>query len=269
MNKKLTTKLYFYDDEGIKQKGANPYLFGDCTGLFGDCTGLFGNCSNLFGNCTDLYGNCTEIKGDCSNLSGNCSDLCGDCSGLKGDCSGIVGDCSGMNIDFNLYRIATRDRQNGIDIKVFNMLKRKKTETNLEKIMDEILQEYLKASKKFKPMASPHEGYAVIKEELDELWDEIKINSNPLNNMRNEAIQVAAMGMRFVIDCCSKENKTSLTNLKKGQIVYLGGSYGMKKAKIEEVFPNYLTKIYLGYWVDVKLENNKIIAVPSYIIEKA
>lgn len=262
MNKKLITKLYFYDDEGDKQKGANP-------DLFGDCTGLFGNCSELFGDCTDLYGNCTGIKGDCSKLFGDCSKLCGDCSGLKGDCSGIFGDCSGMNIDFNLYRIATRDRQNGIDIKVFNMLKRKKTETNLEKIMDEILQEYLKASKKFKPMASPHEGYAVIKEELDELWDEIKINSNPLNNMRNEAIQVAAMGMRFVIDCCSKENKTSLTNLKKGQIVYLGGSYGMKKAKIEEVFPNSPTINRLGYWVDIKFEDNKIIAVPSYIIEKA
>ena len=81
----------------------------------------------------------------------------------------------------------------------------------VKKIMDEILQEYLRASKTFKPMASPHEGYAIIKEELDELWDEVKINSDPLGNMRNEAIQVAAMGMRFVIDCCSKEN-TSIKN---------------------------------------------------------
>ena len=81
----------------------------------------------------------------------------------------------------------------------------------VKKIMDEILQEYLRASKTFKPMASPHEGYAIIKEELDELWDEVKINSDPLDNMRNEAIQVAAMGMRFVIDCCSKEN-TSIKN---------------------------------------------------------
>ena len=139
----------------------------------------------------------------------------------------------------------------------------------VKKIMDEILQEYLRASKKFKPMASPHEGYAVIKEELDELWEDIKTNSDPLGNMRTEAIQIATMGMRFVIDCCSEENKTSSTSFKKGQIVYLGGSYGMKKAKIEEVFPNYITKNHLGYWVDVKLEDNKIIAVPSYIIEKA
>ena len=81
----------------------------------------------------------------------------------------------------------------------------------VKKIMDEILQEYLRASKTFRPMASPHEGYAIIKEELDELWDEVKINSDPLGNMRNEAIQIAAMGMRFVIDCCSKEN-TSIKN---------------------------------------------------------
>jgi len=81
----------------------------------------------------------------------------------------------------------------------------------VKKIMDEILQEYLRAFKTFRPMASPHEGYAIIKEELDELWDEVKINSDPLDNMRNEAIQVAAMGMRFVIDCCSKEN-TSIKN---------------------------------------------------------
>jgi len=161
----MNKKLYYYDDEGNKQKGANPNLRGDCPDLFGDCTGI------------------------------------------KGDCTGLYGDCSGMNIDFNLYKITTKKRQDGINIKVFNMQKRKNIKTNLEKIMDEILQEYLRASKKFKPMASPHEGYAIIKEELDELWDEIKINSDPLGNMRNEAIQVAAMGMRFIIDCCSKENE--------------------------------------------------------------
>jgi len=148
----------------------------------------------------------------------------------------------------------------------------------VKKIMDEILQEYLRASKTFKPMASPHEGYAIIKEELDELWDEVKINSDPLGNMRNEAIQVAAMGMRFVIDCCSKENKTSSTNFKKGQIVYLGGSYGMKKAKIEEVFPDSPTRNHLGYWVNVRPEDDTrgcvrddfytVIAVPSYVLER-
>lgn len=51
---------------------------------------------------------------------------------------------------------------------------------------------------------SAHEGYAVILEELDELWDEVKKNGQKrdIQKMRDEAIQVAAMAMRFVIDVC-------------------------------------------------------------------
>ena len=48
---------------------------------------------------------------------------------------------------------------------------------------------------------STHEGYGVLKEEVDELWDEIKISktfdrANLL--MVDEAIQVAAMAIKFV-----------------------------------------------------------------------
>ena len=50
---------------------------------------------------------------------------------------------------------------------------------------------------------------AVIAEELDELWDEVKLNprKNPQRNatMREEAIQVAAMAIRFVLDVCDKK----------------------------------------------------------------
>ena len=51
---------------------------------------------------------------------------------------------------------------------------------------------------------SSHEGYAVIKEELDELWDEIKNNKSPESKTRqkNEAVQVAAMAIKFLISCC-------------------------------------------------------------------
>jgi hypothetical protein len=51
---------------------------------------------------------------------------------------------------------------------------------------------------------SAHEGYAVILEELDELWDEVKKNGSQrdVQKMRDEAIQVAAMAMRFVVDVC-------------------------------------------------------------------
>lgn len=63
-------------------------------------------------------------------------------------------------------------------------------------------EELARAREHHAPMNSAHEGYAVILEELDELWDEVKRRSNkrdPLK-MRQEAIQVAAMAMRFVYD---------------------------------------------------------------------
>ncbi len=48
---------------------------------------------------------------------------------------------------------------------------------------------------------SAHHGYAVILEELDELWDEVK-QQHGGNQVRllAEALQVSAMGMRFIID---------------------------------------------------------------------
>jgi len=71
-----------------------------------------------------------------------------------------------------------------------------------EIVIKEIIQEYKRATEKFGSFASTHEGYAIILEELDELWDEIKKNSDR-ETMRKEAVQVAAMGFRFIVDCCS------------------------------------------------------------------
>lgn len=70
------------------------------------------------------------------------------------------------------------------------------------KITKEFVQEYHKARKKFAPFNSTHEGYAVIKEELDELWDEIK-KKGPYRSrekMRKEAVQVGAMALAFILD---------------------------------------------------------------------
>lgn len=52
------------------------------------------------------------------------------------------------------------------------------------------------------PMHSAHEGYAVILEELDELWDEVRKHRSLENlaAMRREAIQVAAMAIAFVVE---------------------------------------------------------------------
>lgn len=47
---------------------------------------------------------------------------------------------------------------------------------------------------------STHEGFAILKEEVDELWDEVKKNGSTAR-LRAEAKQVAAMAIRFMIDC--------------------------------------------------------------------
>ncbi len=48
------------------------------------------------------------------------------------------------------------------------------------------------------PMRSAHEGYAILKEEVDEMWDAIKADN--LDDAKKEAVQVAAMALRFLHD---------------------------------------------------------------------
>lgn len=66
-----------------------------------------------------------------------------------------------------------------------------------------IREELAAARKKFpKPLHSAHEGYAVILEEVDELWDEVKKKREDRSKrkMRDECIQIAAMAIKFIED---------------------------------------------------------------------
>ncbi len=45
---------------------------------------------------------------------------------------------------------------------------------------------------------SGHEGYAVIKEELEELWEAVR--RDDVSAQRSEAVQIAAMALRFLTD---------------------------------------------------------------------
>ena len=66
-----------------------------------------------------------------------------------------------------------------------------------------IVEELRTALNKYPSFNSGHEGYAIIKEELDELWEIVKLKqSTPNRNelMEKEAIQVAAMAIRFLLD---------------------------------------------------------------------
>lgn len=47
------------------------------------------------------------------------------------------------------------------------------------------------------PLWGRHEFYAILKEEVDELWDDIKADKN-LDYIFSEAIQVAAMVIRYL-----------------------------------------------------------------------
>ena len=71
----------------------------------------------------------------------------------------------------------------------------------LERALSLVEGEYLRATSKFGAFHSRHEGFAVLKEEVDELWDEIKTNASS-DRVRDEAVQVAAMAIRLLADCC-------------------------------------------------------------------
>jgi len=78
-----------------------------------------------------------------------------------------------------------------------------------EHIVNAIYQEYLKASRSNPPFNSAHEGWAVIMEEVDELWEEVrkKKANRSVAHMKKEAKQIAAMGLRFIIDICDDDNQ--------------------------------------------------------------
>lgn len=70
----------------------------------------------------------------------------------------------------------------------------------LDYVCDLIKTELRKAVAKHPSMHSAHEGHSVIREELDELWDHVKADTGYSKKAMEEAIQVAAMGVRYVVD---------------------------------------------------------------------
>ena len=66
----------------------------------------------------------------------------------------------------------------------------------IERVLSRVHEELRRANEKFPDFKSPHEGYAILKEEVDELWDDIK--ANRIEASFDEAVQVAAMAVKYL-----------------------------------------------------------------------
>lgn len=77
-------------------------------------------------------------------------------------------------------------------------------EERIDLILARVKEEVLAAAIKHAPMNSAHEGYAVLLEESDELWEHVKGDTGYTAEAMDEAIQVAAMGVRYVLDLSPK-----------------------------------------------------------------
>lgn len=69
------------------------------------------------------------------------------------------------------------------------------------KFLADVRAEYARATEKYGHFNSAHEGWAVLYEEVDELWEEVrKKRSNRSGaDMYCECVQIAAMALKFAI----------------------------------------------------------------------
>lgn len=77
----------------------------------------------------------------------------------------------------------------------------------MNEIIQKILNELDQANSAYPGFHSLHEGYAVLLEEVDELWDFVKMKQKKRDYklIEKECIQIASMAIRIIQDCC-KEN---------------------------------------------------------------
>jgi len=82
-----------------------------------------------------------------------------------------------------------------------------------ESIIQQVRNELRAAVKKYGPFNNVHEAYAVLLEEFDELWEAVKIKQGTpcrREEVRREAIQVAAMAIRLIYDCLRENVSCSI-----------------------------------------------------------
>jgi hypothetical protein len=74
--------------------------------------------------------------------------------------------------------------------------------TNIGKTIKAIIAEYNHSIVTNAPFNSTYEGWALIKQKVDGLWEEIKKDdpNNSREAIMKEAAQIGAMAMRFMVD---------------------------------------------------------------------
>jgi hypothetical protein len=72
----------------------------------------------------------------------------------------------------------------------------------IDAAIHDLRNELFKAMVKHPTMHSAHEGHSVIREELEELWEHVRADTGRTPDARKEAMQVAAMGLRYALDLC-------------------------------------------------------------------
>jgi hypothetical protein len=70
---------------------------------------------------------------------------------------------------------------------------------SFDSVISQVESEFRRATSLHGSFNSTHEGYAIIQEEVDELWDGVKANHD-CALLKEEAIQIAAMAIRFCVD---------------------------------------------------------------------
>jgi len=73
-------------------------------------------------------------------------------------------------------------------------------ERRIRAIADNAIAEVERARELFPEFNTYHEGYAVLKEEVDELWQAIKTKPQNPYKIGTEALHVAAMAIRMTLD---------------------------------------------------------------------
>ena len=83
-------------------------------------------------------------------------------------------------------------------------------EDDIDKIVKDILKEVNQVSEKVGPYHSVHEGYAVMLEEFDELWYEVKQKDKNFTKMYDEAKHVACTAIRFMESVQKKKHENNI-----------------------------------------------------------